>query len=118
MRTIAGALVAAWTLALAPAALAPPAPQPYGTNTVAGFNDVMAPGANGFSNGPELAAFLAGGTRPAHNSDQLPLYRDLMYASPGMTADRIPSFFKDSSFGVKPGEAARTYSPRDDVTIV
>jgi acyl-homoserine lactone acylase PvdQ len=78
----------------------------------------MAPGANGFSNGPELASFLSSGARPAHNSDQLPLYRDLMYASPGLSASAIPQFFKDSSFGVQANDVARTYSPRDDVTIV
>lgn len=115
---IAGALAAAWTLALVPpAAQAAPEPQPYRTNSVGGFNDVMAPGANGFSNGPELAAFLANGTRPAHNDDQLPLYRDLIYASPGLTSLTVPKFFKDSSFGVRADDVARTYSPRDDVTI-
>ena len=46
------------------------------------------------------------------------MYRDLVYATPGLTAEQIPSYFKDSSFGVPPGEAERTYSPRSDVTIV
>jgi acyl-homoserine lactone acylase PvdQ len=99
-------------------ATAAPEPQPYRSNSVGGFNDVMAPGANGFSNGPQLAAFLANGTRPAHNDDQLPLYRDLMYASPGLSSLEVPKFFKDSSFGVRAADVTRTYSPRDDVTIV
>jgi acyl-homoserine lactone acylase PvdQ len=46
------------------------------------------------------------------------MYRDLVYATPGLKAADIPSFFKDSSFGVQPGNVARTYSPRSDVTIV
>ena len=31
------------------------------------------------------------------------MYRDLVYATPGLTAAQIPSFFKDSSFGVRAG---------------
>ena len=41
------------------------------------------------------------------------MYRDLVYATPGLTAEQIPSYFKDSSFSVPPGEAERTYSPRE-----
>ena len=40
-----------------------------------------------------------------------------MYATPGLTAAQIPTFFKDASFGVLPGNVERTYSPRGDVTI-
>ena len=40
-----------------------------------------------------------------------------MYATPGLTAAQIPSYFKDASFGVRPGNVERTYSPRADVTI-
>jgi acyl-homoserine lactone acylase PvdQ len=46
------------------------------------------------------------------------MYGDLVYASPGLQAADIPKFFKDATFGVKDGEAERTYSPRGDVTIV
>ena len=46
------------------------------------------------------------------------MYRDLMYATPGLTAEQLPNYFKDSSFGVPDGQAERTYSPRGDVTIV
>ena len=45
------------------------------------------------------------------------MYRDLMYATPGLTASQIPSYFKDASFGIRPGNVERTYSPRADVTI-
>ena len=46
------------------------------------------------------------------------MYRDLVYATPGLTAEQIPAYFKDSSFGVRPDDVERTYSPRSDVTIV
>ena len=46
------------------------------------------------------------------------MYRDLVYATPGLKAERLPKYFKDSSFGVPDGQVERTYSPRGDVTIV
>jgi acyl-homoserine lactone acylase PvdQ len=106
-------------LALSPAvASAAPTPQPYGTNSSAGFLDVLPPGTNGLTNGPQLAAFLTTGARPKHNDDQRLMYQDLAYATPGLTAAQLPNYFKDSTFGVLPGQAERTYSPRSDVTIV
>jgi acyl-homoserine lactone acylase PvdQ len=103
--------------------------QPYGANDGGGFWNILPPGANGHANGVELAAFLAacppGGTtdcpgapRPEHSSRELPMYADLVYASPGLQAADIPKYFKDATFGVKDGQAERTYSPRSDVTIV
>ena len=111
-------LAAAWALLAAPASAAPE-PAPYGTdNVLESFRDVLPPGANGLTNGPELALFLSAGQRPAHNDDQLPLYRDLMYATPGLRAEDVPKYFKDATFGVQPDDVARRYSPREDVTIV
>jgi acyl-homoserine lactone acylase PvdQ len=95
-----------------------PTPQPYQANDAGGFRDVLPPGTRGRYNGLELAAFLANGTTVPHCCDQLGMYRDLVYATPGLTAADIPNYFKDSSFGVKPGNVERTYSPRSDVTIV
>jgi acyl-homoserine lactone acylase PvdQ len=95
-----------------------PAPQPYGANDGGGFRNILPPGENGFDNGPQLAAFEAAKQRPPHNDDQLAMYRDLLYAVPGLTADRIPNYFKDATFGVKPGDVDTTESPRPDVTIV
>ena len=43
--------------------------------------------------------------------------QNLVYATPGLTAAQLPEFFKDASFGVRPGDVERTYSPRPDVTI-
>jgi acyl-homoserine lactone acylase PvdQ len=108
--------------ALAPAAAHAAAPvEPYRTNDFGGFHDVLPPGTNGLANATGIAAFL-GPThaRPAHNDDQLGMYRDLMYAAPGLQAADLGKYYKDSSFGLAPGDAGRTYSPggRDDVTVV
>src|SRR4051812_14852448 len=95
-----------------------PAPGAHRQNDAGGFRDVLPPGTRGRYNAVELAAFLAAGRTVPHCCDQLGMYRDLVYATPGLTAAQIPSYFKDSSFGVKPGNVERTYSPRSDVTIV
>jgi acyl-homoserine lactone acylase PvdQ len=103
--------------------------QPYATNDGGGFWNILPPGANGHANAAELTAFLAacppGGTtncpnapRPKHSSKELGMYGDLVYASPGLQSQDLPKYFKDATFGVKEGEAERTYSPRGDVTIV
>jgi acyl-homoserine lactone acylase PvdQ len=108
-------------LAASVAVLAAPASaqvEPYQANDAGGFRDILPPGTRGHYNAIELAAYLATGQTVPHCCDQLPMYRDLVYATPGLTAEQIPSYFKDSSFGVPPGEAERTYSPRSDVTIV
>ena len=105
-------------LALASSALAAPEPGGFRENDAGGFRAVLPPGTNGFVNGPQLLAFQATGARPPHNDDQLGPYRDLVFESPGLSLANLEDFFHDASFGVRPGEAERTYSPRDDVTIV
>ena len=108
--------------ALAIAALAPgtaaaqPAPEPYGTNDSGGVRNVLPPGSRGLSNAVELGAFLTTGARPAHSSDQLPLYRDLITARRPFDDVLLDGLFKDAGFGVE-GAIERTYSPRADVTI-
>ena len=91
--------------------------QPYQANDGAGFRNILPSGQNGRLNAVELAAYAANGARPAHSDDQLKMYGDLVYNAPGLTAQRLPDFFKDASFGVRPGEVERSYSPRADVTI-
>ncbi|TML98943.1 MAG: penicillin acylase family protein [Actinobacteria bacterium] len=103
---------------LAPAAAAAPAPEPFGTNDFGGFHDILPPGTNGTANAAQLTAFLALGQRPEHNATQLPMYGDLVHAAPGLPADQLDKYFKDSTFGVPPDQVERTYSPRDDVVIV
>ena len=115
MRTL---LVALTVLALPAAAVAAPTPGAYGENGAAGFRDILPPGTNGLVSGPQLLQYEAGGTRPKHNDDQLAMYADLVRATPGLTAADLPKYYKDSTFGVQPGHVERTYSPRDDVTIV
>lgn len=95
-------------------------PEPYGTNDATGFRNVMPPGQVGTDNAFQLAQFQANGQRPPHWDDQVPLYDGLVYASPNLTAADLPNFFKDATFGVKPEDVERTYSPpgRPGVTIV
>src|SRR3954464_8954481 len=95
-----------------------PTPGAYRQNDFGGFRNVLPPGENGFASALDLARFEADQTRPRHNDDQLPLYRDLLTGYPKLDAAGIGNYFKDASFGVKPADVQRTYSPRADVTIV
>src|SRR3954465_9238734 len=90
----------------------------YRQNDFGGFRNVLPPGENGFDNAVDLARFEADQTRPRHNDDQLPLYRDLLTGYTKLDAAGIGNYFKDASFGVRPADVERTYSPRSDVTIV
>ena len=113
-----GAATAVVALALPCAAGAAPTPGAYGDNDEGGFRNILPPGQGQSVNAAEITAFLTAGTRPPHDSDQLQMYEDLVYATPGLEESQIDSYFKDSTFGVEPGNVKRTYSPRDDVTIV
>jgi acyl-homoserine lactone acylase PvdQ len=104
-------------LAFTTEALSAPQPTPYGTHDAGGFRAILPPGANGFVNGPQLLAFELGGTRPPHNDDQLLPYANLLHAAPGLAASQIGDYYHDATFGVKPGDVQRTYSPRGDVTV-
>jgi acyl-homoserine lactone acylase PvdQ len=95
-----------------------PKPGPYAENDFGGFRNVLPPGENGFDNALDLAAFETSHSRPAHSSDQLPLYRDLLTNYRTLNDAGVDRFFKDATFGVKPQDVQRTYSPRSDVTIV
>src|SRR6476646_174036 len=98
-------------LALATPASAQVAVQPYGTNDYGGFRNILPPGEGTTVNGAALLAFEANGTMPPHYDDQRLMYQDLIHATPGLTADQIGDFYKDGSFGVKPADVERTYSP-------
>ena len=91
---------------------------PYGQNDAGGFFNVLPPGEAGTDNPFQLATFEASGQRPPHWDDQMPLYENLVYASPTLTDAQVPSYFKDATFGVKAGQVASTEAPRSDVTIV
>ena len=116
MRRVAACIAVAAACALPAAASAQV--KPYRADDGGGFRNVLPPGSNGLANGPELVAFLSTGARPAHNDDQRDMYADLVYAVPGLKDSDLDRFFKDASFGVKPEDVARTYQPREDVTVV
>jgi acyl-homoserine lactone acylase PvdQ len=117
------ALLGAVALLLVPSsALAEGPVQPYGTNDAgfpnAGFRNVLPAGEAGTDNAVQLAEFQGPKkTRPPHWTDQLPLYADLLYASPALTHEQIPSYYKDATFGVKEGDLESSESPRSDVVI-
>ncbi|MBI1886645.1 MAG: penicillin acylase family protein [Chloroflexi bacterium] len=84
-----------------------------------GFMNILPPGQDGVLNGPEALAAQAG-DYPPHVLDQLDMYGDLVYNTPGLAEDRLPEFFKDASFGVPQDDIERVYSPggRTDVVVV
>src|SRR5207302_4782524 len=97
------ALLIALALALPASASAAPTPQAYQQNGACCFRDILPAGENGLVNGTDYSNFTLFGTRPPHSTDQREMYANLVYAAPHMTTSQIPSFFKDSSFGVQPG---------------
>ena len=105
-------------VALPSAAAAAPVPYTYGENDAGGFRNVLPPGEGTDVNAVDAASFLATGMHPSHDQDQLSLYTGIYYAVHGLTAQNLPDFYKDASFGVPENERERTYSPRPDVTIV
>ena len=89
-----------------------PAPQPTRPTTRTGFHSILPSGTRGRYSLPELGAHLTTGAQVPHCCDQLPMYNDLVYATPGLTQQDIPKYFKDGSFGVRPEDVERTYHPR------
>ena len=86
-----------------------PQPEPYGTHDATGFRNILTPGQDGHTgNSP----------RPPHSSDQRGLYEKLVFEAPTLRPKQLRRFFKDATFGVKPGHVDKRYVPRSDVTIV
>ena len=110
-------VVVVLALAWAPHAEAAPA-EAYGKDDAGGFRNVLPPGTRGLDNVFQLAAFQATGERPPHWIDQLPLYRDLVYASPRLKHGQIAKYYKDATFGVRPKDVASVDTPRPGVRIV
>jgi acyl-homoserine lactone acylase PvdQ len=92
--------------------------EPYGFNDYGGFRDILPPGTSGFDNLGQLALFEATGARPPHNNDQLGIYSALTTAAGSITAQTIPDFYKDATFGVPADAVESTQSPEPGVTIV
>jgi acyl-homoserine lactone acylase PvdQ len=116
LRLLARSIALVLLLAVAPAAQA--ATQPYGTNDAGGFRNVLPPGENGLDTLSQIFAFRGLGVVPPHYADQQPLYENLVYGSPELTDEKVPTYFKDATFGVPPGEVASTVEPKAGVTIV
>src|SRR4051795_10088619 len=111
------AVACAGLAAFAAAAGAAPTPGAYQQGDFKGFLNVLPPGSNGVDSATDAATFGATGQRPANWDDQLAMYRDLIYASPGLKTEDIPKYFKDASFGAKPEDIVSSESPRGDVLI-
>src|SRR3954470_23405058 len=118
VRRLIAWLAVALLAALTSSSAALGAAEPYQQGDFKGFWNILPPGENGFDNAAQLAAFQANGTYPAHADDQLAMYGDLVHVAPNLKAAAIPKYFKDGSFGVKPDDIERQYSPRSDVTIL
>lgn len=94
------------------------APSPFGTNDAGGFRNVLPPGENGLGTTVDIIKSKAPSKPlPPHFADQQPLYENLIYASPTLTDDQIPNYFKDATFGVPAGGLESTIEPRPGVTI-
>lgn len=81
-------------------------------------SDILPPGENGDADLLQIIAHQTLGTMPPHSDDQLGRYAGLVQHYTGLTDQQISTFFNDGSFGVAPGDVARSYQPRPDVTVV
>ncbi|HYD50252.1 MAG TPA: penicillin acylase family protein [Terriglobales bacterium] len=82
-----------------------------------GFLNILPPGQDGVLNALEAIQAQAG-QMPPHVLNQLSMYNDLVYNTPGLSEDRIFEFFKDASFGVPEDDIERVYSPIAGVTVI
>src|SRR3989442_13437067 len=88
-----------------------------GFGDAGGFMNILPPGQDGVLNGPEAIQAQAG-VYPPHFKDQLGMYGDLVYNTPGLTDAQLTQFYKDASFGVPESDIDRVYSPTTSVTVV
>ncbi|MGV9212173.1 penicillin acylase family protein [Micromonospora sp. RB23] len=123
LRTRLAAFTAA-TLTASVLTVTPPSPALAATTFAANdyclgqCSDILPPGQNGNATLVAILAHQALGTRPAHSSDQLDEYANLVYNYAGLTDEQIAHFYNDASFGVPAAQVESTVSPRADVTIV
>ena len=111
-------LAAALIIAPATPAHAASAYLPANDFCVGQCDDILPPGQNGNATLADILAHQALGTRPAHSSDQLGRYANLLAGYTGLTTDQIAKFYNDASFGVPASQVESSISPRSDVTIV
>jgi acyl-homoserine lactone acylase PvdQ len=92
--------------------------EPYGHGNLGYFNDILPPGQGSLDNGVAVLAYEGDhNRRPAHWTDQLQMYSGLTTAAPHIRPGQIGRFFKDSTFGVSPGQTATVEHPEPGVTI-
>jgi hypothetical protein len=84
-----------------------------------GFWSIVPPGQQGVWSADEALAGQVGAV-PEHVDNQLGMYANLVHTTPGFSADDLPAFFKDGSFGVADDDVGRMYRPddRDDVVVI
>jgi acyl-homoserine lactone acylase PvdQ len=82
------------------------------------FYNILPAGQHGSDNAIEGAQFEMQGTRPAHFDDQLGMYANLVYASPGLKDADITKYFKQAGFTVPKSDVTRVEHPRPGLTIV
>ena len=100
-------------LGFLPAHAAPTIPAETGR-----FYNILPPGEHGSAGSLDAAAYEANGTLPAHFADQLGMYANLVYNSPGLKDQDITKYFKVAGFTVAPGDVTRTETPTTHSTIV
>ena len=92
--------------------------QPYGDHDAGGFRNILPAGEAGTDTATQLAEYELTGKPPPHFDDQAPLYQNLLYADPKLTDAQVPRYFKDATFGVKPGDVVSTQSPEAGLKIL
>jgi acyl-homoserine lactone acylase PvdQ len=117
-RRLAFGVLAAIALAFPASAIAAAPIQPYGKHDAGGFRNVLPPAQGTNANLNQITQFEATGKMPPHTQDQLGMYANLVNAAPGLKRSQISRYYKDATFGVKPGDVEDTEHPRGDVTIV
>lgn len=119
MRQRALVAVIALMAAIAPHGPAPAAtPQYRAGDTSRVALSILPPGQGKHLSVTELALLGAAGIDAPHTDDQREMYDALVHAAPGLTDFTMRSYFKDASFGIRPGDVASTHSPRPGVTIL
>lgn len=109
------ALTLTATLSASPVGAADPPVQAYGAGdgAITALN-ILPPGQGEYQNGPEQAA----GQQSPHNSDQIEPYTLMVQGAPDITNADLTKYFKDATFGVRPDDIEREYSPRAGVVVL
>ena len=96
-RIIRKAVIAAVVVALVACvpATAPAQVQPYQANDYGGFHSILPPGTNGTFSATDFAQFQLLGTYPPHANDQLSMYENLVYATPGPDRGADPELLQE-----------------------